>query len=595
MNRARLTLIATFVLLGLATALAPTASAYWSTTGGGFGSALVDTMPVANQPTTSVTVPAVTVSFAQNTVGGQFIGAIGGEYEIRRYPASGGAAVTPNGACGSPVSGPGATLSCVETPTPPGEWIYTVEPILHGWSGTEGTASAMTTVAPEVPANFAATSAPAGAITLDWDFSPGATGYNIYRSTTSGGYNFTAPLNGGTPVSGPSYNDSTAVSGTTYYYVVRALVIGGSSQQIESASSVEDSALSDATVPTAVTITNPGTPLRGLINLSGSASDTISGVSTITFEYKLSSGSTWATACVDTATPFACSFDSTTTADGLYDFRAVASDFAGNTAASTPVTSIQIDNTAPTALLTDPGAYLRATVTLTGSSSDAGSGVVATTIERRLVGGGAWTTTCSSVTTAVSCAFNTTTVVDGDYELRTSSTDAAGNIGYSTVLTPIRIDNTRPTAADIQTINAGVLGRPEAGDQVVYTFSEVMQPAMILAGFTGASMNVTVRINNAGNNDRLFVYDAANTTRANLGQVRLGRNYVTGNRTFTGSTMVMTGSVLTVTLGTASGTVNTVTTNATLNWRPVTTPLDLAGNQMMNTARNETGAADPNF
>lgn len=595
MSRRRLTLFAAFLLLGLATALAPAASAHWSATGSGFGSGLVDTMTAANQPSTSVAAPAVTVSWAQNTVGGQYLGAIGGEYEIRRYPASGGSAVTPNGACGTPVSGASATLNCIETPTPPGEWVYTVEPVLHGWSGAEGPASAMTSVSPAVPTSFVADSAPAGAIALSWSASSGATGYNIFRSTTSGVFNYASPLNGGTPVSGTTYNDTTAVSGTTYYYVIRALVIGGGSVQIQSPSTAQDSAISDATVPTGVTIVDPGTPLRGSINFSGTASDTITGVSTITFEYKLSSGSTWATGCVDTVTPFSCAFDTMTIADGLYDFRSVARDFAGNMTASTPVTSRRIDNTAPTALLTNPGANLRLTVTLSGSSGDAGSGVIATTIERRLVGGGAWTTTCSSATTTVSCAFNTTTVIDGNYELRTSSTDLAGNIGYSTVLTPVRIDNTRPTAANIQTINAGTLGRPEAGDQLVFTFSENMNPATILAGFTGASINVTVRINNTGGNDRLRVYNAANTTETALGEVRLAGNYVSADRIFTASTMVMSGSTLTVTLGAASGTVNTDTGNAALNWRPVTTPLDLAGNQMMNTACVEPGAADPNF
>ena len=196
---------------------------------------------------------------------------------------------------------------------------------------------------------------------------------------------------------------------------------------------------------------------------------------------------------------------------------------------------------------------------------------------------------------SISCSFDTTTVLDGNYEFRSTSTDAAGNIGYSTTYTPVRLDNTRPTATDIQTVNAGTLGRPEAGDQIVYTFSENMRASSILAGFTGASMNVTVRLNNVGGNDRLLIYNAANTTASTLGEVRTGGNYVAANRTFTTSTMVMSGSTITVTLGTASGAVNTVAGNATLDWRPLVGALDLAGNQMMTTARLETGAADPNF
>jgi hypothetical protein len=42
----------------------------------------------------------------------------------------------------------------------------------------------------------------------------GAAGYNVYRSTTAGGYDFTAPLNGAAPVSASSYSDTTGVEGT---------------------------------------------------------------------------------------------------------------------------------------------------------------------------------------------------------------------------------------------------------------------------------------------------------------------------------------------------------------------------------------------
>lgn len=588
--------IAFFASMLALTVFAPSAGAHWSANGTGGGAGFVSTMPAPNQPTTSVAVPDVTVSWTQSVIEGVNLGAVGGGYEVRRYPASGGSAVTPNGACGSVITGAAAALSCVETPTPPGEWTYTITPVLHGWTGVESAASAMTTVAPQAPTGFTASAAPAGAISLAWTASPGATGYNVYRSTVSGSFNYAAPLNGATPVAATTYSDTTAVSGTTYYYVIRALVIGGASQQIESASSAQSSTTSDATNPTGVTITNPGTPLRGTIALSGNATDTISGIGSLRFEYKLSAGSTWSTACTDTTAPYSCNFNTTLATDGLNDFRVVATDVAGNSTTSAAVTNRVIDNTAPVVTMTNPGTHIRATVTLSATSTDTGgTGVTAMTIQRSPVGAGVWTNVCTSVTAAVSCNFNTTTVIDGDYDFRATSTDAAGNIGYSTIYTPVRIDNTRPTAADIQTVNAGVLGRPETGDQIVYTFSELMRAGNILAGFTGASMNVTVQINNFGPNDRLRVFNAANTTESALGEVRLNGNYVAADRTFTNSTMVMSGAVLTITLGTPSGAVLTDAGNANLSWRPATTPLDLAGNQMMNTARTETGAGDPNF
>jgi hypothetical protein len=60
-------------------------------------------------------------------------------------------------------------------------------------------------------------------ITLNWIASttPSVTGYNIYRGTSPGGES-SAPLNTGGPVSGVAFTDTTTVSGTTYYYVIKA-------------------------------------------------------------------------------------------------------------------------------------------------------------------------------------------------------------------------------------------------------------------------------------------------------------------------------------------------------------------------------------
>jgi hypothetical protein len=60
-------------------------------------------------------------------------------------------------------------------------------------------------------------------ISLNWAASPsaGVTGYNIYRGTSPGAESST-PLNAGGPVSGTAFTDTTTVSGTTYYYVIKA-------------------------------------------------------------------------------------------------------------------------------------------------------------------------------------------------------------------------------------------------------------------------------------------------------------------------------------------------------------------------------------
>lgn len=73
-------------------------------------------------------------------------------------------------------------------------------------------------------------------VLLQWDASPtpGISGYNIFRATTSGGYGST-PLNP-SPVSGLSYSDTSVTSGVKYFYVVTAVNSAGNSADSNEAS-----------------------------------------------------------------------------------------------------------------------------------------------------------------------------------------------------------------------------------------------------------------------------------------------------------------------------------------------------------------------
>ena len=181
-----------------------------------------------------------------------------------------------------------------------------------------------------------------------------------------------------------------------------------------------------------------------------------------------------------------------------------------------------------------------------------------------------------------------------------TSTDIATNsqtqTGYS-----VTVDNTRPTGSTVQTANGGATaGKPEAGDSATYTFSEAIDPETVLAGWTGASTGVVVRIANNAGGDLLTIRNAANTAQLPLGSVNLlGTAYVTANRDFgatgTASTMVLSGATITITLGTPSGTTGTQATTGTMTWTPTATVTDLAGNTCMTTVANESGAADFEF
>jgi hypothetical protein len=72
-------------------------------------------------------------------------------------------------------------------------------------------------VAPTTPANLVATAGNTLA-NLTWLASPGATGYNVKRSITSGGSYTTIATN----INGLSYTDTGLANATTYYYVVSA-------------------------------------------------------------------------------------------------------------------------------------------------------------------------------------------------------------------------------------------------------------------------------------------------------------------------------------------------------------------------------------
>lgn len=231
------------------------------------------------------------------------------------------------------------------------------------------------------------------------------------------------------------------------------------------------------------------------------------------------------------------------------------------------------------------------TVTADVSTIRTGSTAVAMTTT-----GGPWTVDGvsynyrSASTTANVAAEGTKAFTIKGIDVNANSTTQGG---FSAV-----VDKTVPTASDIQTANGGAtVGKAETGDTATFTFSEPMDPNRILAGWTGTSTTVTVRLTNGGSgNDTLRIWNSANSAQFPLGTVNLGRkDYVTTSRTFTASSMEMSGSTITITLGTPSGAVGTAAGTGTMSWTPSATAWDRASNAMSTTARNETGGADAEF
>ena len=201
------------------------------------------------------------------------------------------------------------------------------------------------------------------------------------------------------------------------------------------------------------TLTSPGANIRQTVTLTSTETDPAangyaSGLKSVSYEYS-SDGTTWAPIGTLNSAPFdTILWNTSAVADGVYQLRIVVEDVAGNTTTSSTVPNIRIDNTPPTTSQNDPGQYLRATKTLTASAADSGSGVDHVDFQRAPTGGGSWTTigTDSTPGDGLQFAFDTTSVPDGHYDLRTVAYDVAGNQSAATPVTDRLVDNTVPTA-----------------------------------------------------------------------------------------------------------------------------------------------------
>jgi hypothetical protein len=297
---------------------------------------------------------------------------------------------------------------------------------------------------------------------------------------------------------------------------------------------------------------------------------------------------------------------------GAYAFYTIAVDREGNrevapTAADGTTT---YDVTSPSTFqMTAPAAYLRGTVTLRVSPAptDSGSGLASVTYQYAPSGTTDWEDACVSTRSAWSCAFNTTLVPDGAYDLRAIATDKAGNPPTVASNVPFTrpLDNTAPVTLDVATTNAAgrPAGLPSQGDTLTYTFSEPLKTTTVMTGWNGASARMQARFIDDPAGDRLELWNAAATRLAALGNpFSLGGDYVPaggavfGSSTATGaaaSTMIVTGTTIVVTLGAPSsgGVMAAPVTGGTLTLTPQATVTDLAGNPLSTAALLRRGPA----
>ncbi|WP_119674322.1 beta strand repeat-containing protein [Deinococcus sp. RM] len=186
---------------------------------------------------------------------------------------------------------------------------------------------------------------------------------------------------------------------------------------------------SDTTAPTGA-VTTPAGDLRGQTTVSVTASDTDSGVATVSLYVDGLLSSTQTTGIAGTYT---FPVDTTKLSDGNHAITAVITDKAGNSTA-TPSVTARVNNAAPTVTITNPqnGALLGKnsdlTVKATGTDSTPGD---ALTYEYSVDGG-----TFSATLPALPQQ-------DGTHTITVRATDKAGNTGTAT--STYTYDGTAPT------------------------------------------------------------------------------------------------------------------------------------------------------
>jgi hypothetical protein len=406
--------------------------------------------------------PALTSVTAQNPASGQATGAIemswsavpgATGYNIYRRAGSGSYDFTSplNGAtphAGTNYTDPGAGLTGGTT------YRYVVRAVAGSpavESTSSGERSATAIARPAAPGgSLAATAAAGGNVNVSWSAVTGVAGYNVYRRTSAGSYDFSAPLNGATPFSGTTYLDASATNGTTYFYTVRSVIIGAGSAQVESADSAEsNSATSDSSpppAPSAVTVGSGGNVLSAascgraagtrFINNVGKTAVSVTATiaapeagESVLFS-ATTPGSTAVTATVPaTSTSVSATLNLSALLDGTVTLTAQTKDLAGNLSATTAPTNAIVKDVIAAALsgLTYTDNLLTTADTIGGTSE---CGATITAVETAGPNVGKTFPTSGTFTVGASGTFSGFTVDAtslGAYGYNVTATDLAGN------------------------------------------------------------------------------------------------------------------------------------------------------------------------
>jgi hypothetical protein len=481
------------------------------------------------------------------------------------------------------------------------------------WSGS-GSVTAQVQAA-TMPVGAAPTvSATGRTVTVSWTAATVAgqsvTGYTVKRYNAADVTQTVGAGCSGT-LTGITCTESSVPAGTWTYTVTPSLA---SWQGAESSASAAVTILAPS-----VSITSPTTVTSLPATVNASLTGYTSG-QTITFKLDSATGTTLASTLSPTSIPASGAATATVTlpagtAQGAHTIYAVGS--AGET--SSAALTVNRPTVAGAVIAKSAGG-------VSGAIKQAGTYYVYANVTGSgtpPAGLASLTADVSAITTGQTAATLTsgTYAIDGQSynyrsaQLTAKSSLAAGTDAFTLKVTDsagtatstsysVTVDNTAPKTSNIQTTNVagGTAGKPETGDTVIFTYTKAVDPATVLSGWDGGSQSVVVNIVDGGTSgdDKLEVLNASTQAQLPLGTVDLGRkDYVSKTTTFgasgTPATMVMSGSVITVTLGTPSATAGTAAGTGTMVWTPSTAVTDAAGNAVAANTVNETGTADKDF
>ncbi|HYX85068.1 MAG TPA: hypothetical protein VE777_08865 [Gaiellales bacterium] len=330
----------------------------------------------------------------------------------------------------------------------------------------------------------------------------GAVARYDHRSSTDGGVTWSAPEPGAT--------DTVSASGTTLVQVRAVDTAGNVSAWAPLTAGAANTAMVDATPPTAPTLSGAlagwQTVASETVSAAGST-DAHSGLSGYQYRTSADAGATWSAVQAGAS--------AVVSAEGRTDVELRAVDAVGNHSAwSTAI--VRIDNTPPTAPTVTGGSALwrslPSVATSASGSADSGSGVAGYEYERSTDGGTTWSAAAAGSSLAVSA--------EGETLVRYAAVDGTGLESPWTQAT-VRLDRTDPTAPavaggsaawqNVASVSPSASGSTDAGgsgfDHYAYetsddagtTWSAAAPGALVTVSAEGETLVRFVGVDAAGN------------------------------------------------------------------------------------------------